>query len=297
MSFLSDGDLRAAIRRGEIFPGGDELKAVHCSYEFTPGKIFPGADDDGQAVVDWTAGPNADAVFLIRPGALVWIRMKESVAMPPDKCGVWHQTNRLSRQGVMLVNMSSLVDPGYRGPVSGTFVNFGREAVPIRPGDPLAKLAIAELSSPAVEPFTANPESDAKYDGDIHNFAIRGPATFLDLEALDRRLDEEKNAGIKALNEQRTDAVKALNDERAAAVKALSDDRERFGREIRTEKPWAALTFAGLGFVVLLAATSFIPWVQSRISPNVDDHIEAVVQRELANRIAFEVQPSVTPSP
>jgi deoxycytidine triphosphate deaminase len=43
---------------------------------------------------------------------MVWIRTRDKVKIPNDMVGFWWQTNTLSRQGLMLVNMS-MVEPGY----------------------------------------------------------------------------------------------------------------------------------------------------------------------------------------
>lgn len=274
MTFLSDTDLQAAIDAAGLIQGASEDNARHCSYEFTAGKIFPGEDDDGQAPKDWTGDLLGDEVFCLKPGALAWIRMRESVHMPDDRCGLWVQTNRLSRKGVLLVNMCSLVDPGYRGPVAGTFVNFGRHSVQIRPKEPLAKLLVGQLSSPSARPFD-NLTMPKNYDGMVHDFAIQGPATFLDLEAMSAKLQLEKQE----------------------AMLALAAEADAKKKEISSAEPWRAIGFAVVGFVILVAATSFVPWAQAQLTPSLDNRIESVVERELADRIAIGAGSTVSPTP
>src|SRR5689334_22412981 len=99
MTVLSDATLNARFK--SLIVGGNPQRARGCSYSFLPGKLFPtGVDDNGQGrtVVDWTSGNNpTHTQHAVRPGELILLRTLETVTMPTDCCGLWYQTDKLSR--------------------------------------------------------------------------------------------------------------------------------------------------------------------------------------------------------
>src|SRR5215471_3774604 len=123
-----------------------------CSYQFRPGVIVPtGSDDPESCARNWTGSTRAGDLYVVKPGDLVWVRTIESVSMPPDICAFWWQTSRLSRKGLMLVNMS-MVEPGYQGPLACLFMNFGKKPVILDPDTVIAKLVFNRLGAPAQTP-------------------------------------------------------------------------------------------------------------------------------------------------
>src|SRR6266851_3819687 len=106
MSILSNLEIQARMKKGELILDGDESRIRSCHYEVTPGKIIRTGDvEDRDQVVDWTdvEAHRAD-IEPVLPGAMVWMRTRERVKMPHDVCAFWWQTNTLSKQGLMLVN-------------------------------------------------------------------------------------------------------------------------------------------------------------------------------------------------
>jgi deoxycytidine triphosphate deaminase len=111
VTVLSDLEIRRCIAAGNLVPGGDTACISECSYSFRPGRGFIAGDDTDPVEFQTAVGPTR---LTVHPGKMVWIRTRDKVKFPNDMVGFWWQTNTLSRQGLMLVNMS-MVEPGYEG--------------------------------------------------------------------------------------------------------------------------------------------------------------------------------------
>jgi deoxycytidine triphosphate deaminase len=150
MSVLSDSEIRRRIGLGELVPGGDLAFATECSYSFVPGSAFLAGSTD---IPLEFPGLDGKASVVVRPGEMIWIRTRDSVAIPNDIVGFWWQTNTLSRKGLMLINMS-MVEPGYKGDLACLFGNFGKGDVLISPRTFIAKMVFAELNGGVFHPFS-----------------------------------------------------------------------------------------------------------------------------------------------
>jgi deoxycytidine triphosphate deaminase len=279
MTVLSDATLRARIKAGELVVGGSDSQVMFCAYQFTPEKIFaPGVEG---AVVDWKSPP-ADAHYVIAPGALVWMRVKGIVKMPVDLAAFYWQTNSLSRKGLMLVN-SSLVEPGYEGPLACLFANFGREPVVVHPGTTVAKLIFLRLDADAAEPLRLT-LSATKYDRDLKEVAVTAPASFLQVSELSKKLDrqlEEAVGTIKtAAATTREDEKRALTAARAAEEKELTENLDKRLRK--------AFVLAVLGLAIMSAGLTIASYVQRWIRPNIESEIRDQVQAEVRSRLATD---------
>ena len=51
------------------------------------------------------------------------------------------------RHGITLLNSPATIDPGYRGELRVTLINFGKEPYQVQPGDRIAQLVIASYAS------------------------------------------------------------------------------------------------------------------------------------------------------
>ena len=254
---LSDTSIAAGLANGRFIEGGDQAFVGPCSYQFRAGKIFTGGEPVN--IVDWTVPP-ANAVFVIKPGAMVWIRMRERVSLPNNVCATWWQTNTLSKKGIMLINMS-VVDPGYQGQLACLFVNFGKVSVPINPGTTVAKLLFHVIDHDVAHPFTGR-TPDPLYDDDLYAVALAGPSSFLNVSQLSTELIVQKE-------------------------KILTDIADEAPKRVRRAFVWAFL-----GLVLLVAALSFVPWLQTQISPNLKDFVGKVVDEHLIERLSV-----ATPDP
>jgi deoxycytidine triphosphate deaminase len=262
MGALSDGEIRERIAAGQLILGGDERKADASSYEFRAGMIVrTGRDDPAEAIVDWT-DDTASAIYYVEPGELVWVRTRETVDMPHDLCAFWWQTNRLSRYGLMLVNMT-MVEPGYKGPLACLFANFGRHRVEITRDTVVARLVFFDLNRPAERPYDRR-TTGTEYDRALVSSATNAPRTFLDLEALSRDVREQFDEAVEALKklkgELTADATKAVGDARDKAVEDFASDTK--GALVR------AIPTALVALALLTVASLAVGWVNDRIRPS-----------------------------
>lgn len=261
------------------------LRAVHCTYEFRPAKIYPGGVNDSgrDFVVDWTSGPTENRRYLVQPGAMVWIRVRESVAMPNDACGLWLQTNTLSRKGLLLIN-TSLVEPGYCGPLSCHFVNFGKIAVEIYAETALAKLLILKLDVAAAEPFEKAP---VRYDEMIAGLAAQSAKSFLQVSEISARFEESRQRAEDDLKRAADAEFQKLRDKlEVDSQKRRLDESEAIKKDVGS---FTKKTLGG-AFAVILVLGGIdmgIQWFQKKLSG--DEAIDQRVERALARHVTLSV--------
>lgn len=307
MTVLSDKTIREHMQAGNLVIG-DERQAVHCSYEFLPGKIYPGGQQpDGQHVIDWTdaATRPADARYTIEPAAVVWVRAQHTVKLPNNVCGLWIKTNTLSRQGLMLIN-SSLVEPGYEGHLSCNFVNFGKSPVYLTPDKPIAKLLFLKLDGDALVPFETR---FPKYDTMISETASHGPSTFLQISDVAATLEEERTKALEEIEKHTRERIVSLDNEKrlllADAALELKKGRDKELESLKTDfdKYFKKALSVGVVAILAVAAVSWLSdWFRGKFShDNLGKaDIETLVEKEVAKRMqALQVlapaQPSQSP--
>ncbi len=288
MSVLSDNEIRDLISQRHLISDPVDDRIISCSYEFRPGVIIStGGNVDEHCVRDWTGKTGSSDVYSVEPGALVWIRTLEKVAMPEDICAFWWQTNRLSRQGLMLVNMS-MVEPGYQGPLACLFVNFGNKTVYIDPNSAVAKLVFNRLGKPADKPLAVHPD-DIIYDREIVRAAMGTPVTFLAVGELETNLERKRIAAISDIQAEQSKAKSDIRAEQSKVQHQLNYDAENIRNNAQKafEQDSKSLIrkvlgAAAVGFVLVVAAMTFVPWLQSTVQPN----LSTVVQRQVDNAIS-----------
>jgi deoxycytidine triphosphate deaminase/ElaB/YqjD/DUF883 family membrane-anchored ribosome-binding protein len=267
MTVLSDTAIRA--RFASLLIGGEESRIAGSVYYFVPGKIFPsGLDEKGsvQPAIDWTQQPvkqwPGETAYVVKPGWLVSLRTRELVTMPNDLCGLWYQTDSLSRRGLLLVNMS-IVPPGYQGPLTCTFVNFGKEDVSIKPSTNVSKLLFLPLDAATSRSTRRIEEQD--YDGYLADMARQSPVSFLRISDRAKELDEkiDKRMGnfkdlvhdeVKQVRQTLDDAVKQA---RQALDDVVKENSNKFAKDARNAvfiaAPWALVAIGLLGGAQWLA--------------------------------------------
>jgi deoxycytidine triphosphate deaminase len=291
MTVLSDLEIRALISSGQLVPEGDLSKVSACAYEFRPGTVLrTGQVEDTQRVArDWTDGTSLPTDgYDIPPGELVWVRTRESVRMPENVCAFWWQTNTLSKQGLMLVNMS-MVEPGYQGPLACLFMNFGQRAVEIGPDSIVAKLVF--MSTGQVDsPLDLTLGRD-KYDRDLVSAAKASPQTFLDIarfsqESMAQQIRTESD---KAIEVSKFELQRSL----AAATEELEKSRDEFRSDLQSDAKSQLIKVLGgaaAGFALVVLAITFIPWLQSSVKPNLSEEIKGEVNKVLTERLSVPTE-------
>ncbi len=287
MTVFSDNTILAKF--DQLIIDGDSSRVRGCAYSFVAGKIFPSPHSDEPAhkdVFDWTtkvvgAWPGEEA-YEICPGELVSLRTREIVRMPADVCGIWNQTDGLSRKGLMLVNLSA-VPPGYEGHLTCTFVNFGKQRVRIQPDTRVAKLMFLSLDS--VAKYSSGVWQTQSYDSKVATMASESPATFLQISEQSRELNELITAGTdrieKVAKDLGLDAKKDLNEQ-------LAEAKQIFRESVSTDTRTAVYKAAPLALLAIALLTTG-QWLATRfLTENVDlvarqraDQIEARIDKQL----------------
>lgn len=281
MAVLSDATIKQRI--AELVPNGTPERAEHAPYQLTAGKVYFGGSDANHSIkiVDFTCGENLIPA-VIEPGALVWVRTRDQVNIPSDMVGLWTQINKLSRKGLLLLNMT-LVEPGYQGPLIAAFVNFGREPVYIDASTRIAKLAFLRLDRAAEALAVAREVSSC--DTEIARIAMSAPADFLRLGEFVPELKTEELAARKRLEE----AAELLRRKtRATVATAIEQQKKETMLDIKSGVNgyvWRALGGFAAGAAVIFmfflwTIDTFIP-VLGGLSQNLDTRANAAVQRAL----------------
>jgi len=285
MSVLCDATIRAQILNGNLVCGGKIDRIGQCTYGFVAGRIFPG----GLATepVEWSEDSNNEQ-YLIPPGGLVWIRTRETVKMPRNTCGFWLQTNALAREGLMIVNLS-VVDPGYEGPLSCNFVNFGRTPVIIGPESILAKMLFIATDADVENPYG---QIKGSYDLTLSKYAAQAPKSFMQVTELSAQVERSREQAFELLESTKADAYNAVKKELDDYIRVLKDNLKE-----QRDGEWQALNqdlskylqkslgFTALVFVLGALLWSFVPMLQGiLVGKDINARINAAVEKEVARR-------------
>jgi deoxycytidine triphosphate deaminase len=146
---LSDGDIKGRVESENLieFHNADQIK--YCGCELTLGKAV--APESGDILClsakpwKWFTNIVTSAnCLVIEPSDTLILITKEKLNMPKDLCATYGQLNRLANKGLMILN-TSIVEPGYSGPLSCVLVNFSSQKHALSPGDPIAKLTFHQI--------------------------------------------------------------------------------------------------------------------------------------------------------
>jgi deoxycytidine triphosphate deaminase len=113
---------------GLVDNGEDKLFRA-STYDLSVGHIIP---IDGQTCKDST--------YSLPPGGMVRVVSKESLQLPDTITGHVLLKNELCTRGVLAINIG-VADPGYKGPLSSTLINFGRERCLVEKGVPFLRVS------------------------------------------------------------------------------------------------------------------------------------------------------------
>jgi deoxycytidine triphosphate deaminase len=296
MTVLSESTLKSYISSGQIIVGGNETDIRGQSYSCHAAKIFPGGPGDPEksqaTILDWANPTDAD-VYRIQPRQLVWVRIRETVCLPPDVCAFWWQTNSLSRKGLMLVNMS-MVDSGYEGSLACLFVNFGRQPVDIDPGMTVARLVFHRLDA-ADKPYGKGDPRD-EYDRNLRGVALDGPTSFLGFQEFSAAFQAERD---KVFGTFKLDAEAHVRELQAMLDKklddAFKDKAENLPKFLLKSYGYAAAGFGLLALAVTVALT-VAPWIKDRFGLDIQQQIQTAVDSEIGKRLqpVSTIEPSRT---
>lgn len=184
MSLIAGDDLVS-----EKFFSSGNARPRGSSFDLTVGSIF---DHNGV---------KAQGPFRLKPGHMVQIVSAEVFNLPPTITGHVTYKTQLTRIGIWALTVG-IVDPGWKGPVSTTLLNFSSVEHPIAQGDSFLRVSFFDhaIVSSSHLPTSCLPED--LYLQDIQKTAMtRFPETFLNQEAIvlqagNRVLDRIRSEGI-----------------------------------------------------------------------------------------------------
>ena len=144
------------------------------SYELTIGTII---DHEGKIPV----GP-----FSLEPGHMVQVVSAEVFDLPANVTGHVTYKTELTRNGVWALTVG-IVDPGWKGPISTTLLNFSRADFALKKGDPFLRVSLFKHDPADLTQLPAKVEPHV-YQNDIQAIAMtRFPSTFLNKEEMESR--------------------------------------------------------------------------------------------------------------
>ena len=83
----------------------------------------------------------------LKPNQWKSVRTGISVEIPPGYEGQVRPRSGLARRhGLTLLNSPGTIDPGFRGEIQVTLVNFGPQTYHVRPGDRIAQLVVSSYA-------------------------------------------------------------------------------------------------------------------------------------------------------
>jgi len=197
---LTDREIKTRIQKDAILEFHDPARIKYCGYELTLGKVISPSTGRLQWVEDRPKRSlrnlmTAKNCYVIEPSEMLIIVTKELVKMPSDLCATYGQLNRLANHGLMILN-TSIVEPGYWGPLSCVLVNFSSQRQALATGESIAKLNFQTLSG---TPDSVFPDSfdHVSYERLASKNATSLPKSLLDIASVEERVTEKVGAAIK----------------------------------------------------------------------------------------------------
>ena len=293
MGIISESRLKDSILKGELIINGNIDRVQQCSYSFVSGRIFMAGYEMPPS--DFTVMEGIKEV-IVRPGEMVWISTLEQVKIPKDLAGFWWQTNSLSREGLMLINMS-MVEPGYQGNLACLFVNFGNKVILIHPETVIAKLVFTEISGFVENPVEYSPTLQ-EYDGKLRKLSVNQPKTFLQIGDIKKNIDSSKDEAIleidkyyKLLTEKHSSSLQKVME---GYKSELSQTREEYMKLFHEDikKSIFGSSYVAAGAIVIITLSLFLSdWIRGKVTPDVNEVARREVESVLRDRVVSSGNP------
>ena len=173
------------------------------------------AHDDAvrRASVDLTVGStiiggkqNADSSVRIEPQQMFVLVSAEQVHVPAGYAASALPKTGLCNKGILCIN-TGIIDTGYKGLISTTAINFGREPYLISVGEPFLRVVFHPLEgeNALLEP-KASGQRDDEYIRESRRNSIRFPGQFMDVPGQIEQLTQRISSDL--LTRQTNDLLK-----------------------------------------------------------------------------------------
>jgi dUTPase len=154
------------------------------TYDLSIGEIIPAGSVSG------------GSEYRLPSGGTVRVVSKELLKMPNEITGHALLKNELCRKGVLAINIG-VIDPGFEGPISSILINFGRESVVVKQGDPFMRISFHRC------PASPKAAKGAKYNREQYISNVRQEVaaymapTFLNMEETTKKAAEKAFVSFK----------------------------------------------------------------------------------------------------
>lgn len=194
---LSDVAIRDRINKQtvsteKLLQDYEDNNIRYCGYELRLGKVV--APQTGEITPsDHRPGATGQALVL-KPSEMALVITKEMVHLPTDLCATYGQLNRLANKGLMILN-TSIVEPGYFGPLSCVLVNFSSEKQALSLGEPIAKLNFQQVEGIPKE--TQKAIARDQYEATASKNGTALPKSLLDISGIEERVKDKVGSSVK----------------------------------------------------------------------------------------------------
>jgi deoxycytidine triphosphate deaminase len=179
---------RQSIEQLGIIDGAEPAQFREVGYDLTVGGIYVPENDDTNA------GSYVTEDYDIPPHGIILLFSRESIDVPAGICGFAMPKTRLCEEGILVLN-TGILDPNYRGHISGTAINFRKTPYRIRRGDSFLRLVFEPTSTLEQTRYNAPrpllPNAMLNYRNDKMVKAQQYGNSFLNLKPLIRTLAEQ----------------------------------------------------------------------------------------------------------
>jgi len=205
---LSDGEIKKRVASEKLLEFHDPDRIRYCGCELTLGTVV--APSTGAILSPMGESRNwlrnvlrnwlrdvrtASKCCVIAPSETMILVTREKLNMPKDLCATYGQLNRLANVGLMILN-TSIVEPGYSGPLSCVLVNFSSQKRALSPGDSIAKLNFHTVEGTPDKLYTQKFDHPA-YEQLVSKNSINLPKSLLDISGVEERVTEKVGAVVK----------------------------------------------------------------------------------------------------
>jgi deoxycytidine triphosphate deaminase len=193
MPILSDGDILARCPTSSssaLLVGFHPDLVKHCGCEV---RLRLAVSPNTGAIK--CSSKTDEKIVIIEPSEMVLLVTEEIVNMPNDLCANYSQLNRHANNGLMLLN-TSIVEPGYSGPLSCVLVNFSSQRRTLSVGESVAKLTFTTLSNIPASLYNAK-FTAAEYEKLARKSAVGLPLSLLDIVGVEDRVKNKVGAEVR----------------------------------------------------------------------------------------------------
>jgi dCTP deaminase len=146
MTTLSNNEILAKMKTGELVKGGDEKQIGPACYELRIGSIYYDLTENGKRLDAANFGG-----ILIKPGHLVVLITLETLEIPKNL--IARVSSKGSLFSIGLSPVSTYADPGFAGKIGLVTQNLSDRYIEIPIGESVAKVDFSVLSSDSSAPY------------------------------------------------------------------------------------------------------------------------------------------------